>query len=89
MKLLRDYFLRPYWMELLGLGFLTLSLFVNGQWIVNIGFVWLIAGTIVNGVSQVRQQFREWRNEKAQSKTVAEIRRDSAYNETEHESLSL
>ena len=61
-------FLRPYWMELLGLGFLTLSIFMAGQVIVDIGFSLLIAGTIVNGVSQIREKYREWRNEKDASR---------------------
>jgi hypothetical protein len=61
MKPFYDFFLRPYWMELLGLGFLAVSIFIAGQWIVDVGFSLLIAGTLVNGFSNLKEHYQSWR----------------------------
>lgn len=64
MRIFLDNFIYPFWMELLGLCFLMLSIFVDWQVFVNLGFALLIAGAIVNGVSHIAQQIRDWRNQK-------------------------
>ncbi len=61
MKSFCDFFLRPYWMELLGVVFLAISIFIAGQWIVDLGFALLIAGTLVNGFSSLKEQYQSWR----------------------------
>ena len=61
MKPVYDFFFRPYWMELLGLVFLAVSIFIAGQWIVDVGFALLIAGTLVNGFSNLKGQYQSWR----------------------------
>jgi hypothetical protein len=61
MRAVYDAFLRPYWMELLGLSFLAVSLFVAGQFLVDVGFALLLAGTILNGIASLIDQYRRWR----------------------------
>lgn len=58
-----DFFLRPYWMELLGILCLVISIFLSWPFLVEVGFALLIAGTIVNGVSHLIEQYRCWRRD--------------------------
>ena len=57
-------FVKPYWMDLLGVLFLAASIFFKGQWIVNVGFALLISGAIVSGVGSIQCHLRTWQKQR-------------------------
>ena len=61
MKFWLENFVYPCWMELLGLCLLAISIAVNVQILVDVGFALLIAGTLISGFKQIRFKFDEWR----------------------------